>query len=60
MPGSRAQFAGIEVFVAGLADIQLTVVIELHLENVVGKNEVDWKRIGGMGRLFIRRLRAEM
>jgi hypothetical protein len=36
------------------------MVFELHREKVCGKDEVDWKRISGMGRLFIRRLRAEM
>ena len=60
MPGRSAQFAGIEVLVAGLTDVKLGMAFKLHREKVYRKDEVDWKRIGGMGRLFIRRLRAEM
>ena len=60
MPGRSAQFAGIKVLVTGLTDVELGMAFELYREKVCRKDEVDWKRIGGMGRLFIRRLRAEM
>ena len=60
VPSGNVYITGIKVLAAGLTDIILSIVLELYCEKVCGKDNVDWKRISGMGRLFIRRLRTEI
>ena len=52
MPGGSSQFASIEVLVAGLTDVKLSIVFEFHCEKVCRKDKVNWKRISRIGRLL--------